>query len=337
MLSRLSANALLKSVVATMAAIVVVLLGVSSWGAWQKLAVAGRTTVVADASAYAFKAMHNLRTDRSTTVRSVNDPETIKPEVADRLKGIREAEVPALAAALQVLADAEFQDKETLFRSLQQAVDKLSKLQAETWEAVTKPQADRRAGLADEYQTEATALIELLDKISARLSAAVKQSDPFIGQMLSARDLGWLARNAGGDASLIVSNGIAAGKVAEDAPQKYAAALGGAKAAWNALEYLTFGTQLPADMATAMENAKKGFFGADYTSARDGHLKTLLAGQVPDINANDWSKLSVERLATLLAVAESALGAAKSHSERNIPLPWAAWSCISACCSARWC
>ena len=100
MLSCLSANALLKSVVAAMATIVVVLLGLSSWDAWQSLAVAGRTTVVAEASAYAFKAMHNLRTDRSTTMRSVNDPETIKPEVADRLKGIREAEMPALASAI---------------------------------------------------------------------------------------------------------------------------------------------------------------------------------------------------------------------------------------------
>jgi methyl-accepting chemotaxis protein len=81
------------------------------------------------------------------------------------------------------------------------------------------------------------------------------------------------------------------------------------------LEYLTVGTELPAGMVTAMENAKKGFFGADYTSARDGHLQTLLGGVKPDIDANDWSKLSVERLATLLAVAESALSAAKAHAE----------------------
>jgi methyl-accepting chemotaxis protein len=315
MLSRLSANALLKSVVAAMAAIVMVLLALSSWAAWRSLAITGRTTVVAEASTYAFKAMHNLRTDRSTTIRSVNDPEAIKPEVADRLKGIREAEMPALASALEVLEDADFQDKDTLLPDLKQAVETLSRLQAETWQAVSKPQADRRSGLADEYKNESTALIELLDKISARLAAAVKQSDPFIGQMLAVRDLGWLARNAGGDASLIVSNGIAAGKVAEDAPQKYATALGGAQAAWSALEYLTFGTDLPVEMTTAMENAKKGFFGADYTSARDGHFKTLLSGQVPDLDANDWSKLSVERLATLLAVAESALSAAKSHAE----------------------
>ena len=122
-LSRLSADALLKSVVAAMATIVVVLLGLSSWDAWQSLATAGRTTVVADASAYAFKAMHNLRTDRSTTMRSVNDAETIKPEVADRLKGIRVAKMPALASAVDVLEDAEFQDKNTLLPRLKHAVE----------------------------------------------------------------------------------------------------------------------------------------------------------------------------------------------------------------------
>ena len=182
--SRLSANALLlKSTVAAMATIVVVLLGLSSWDAWQKLAIAGRTTVVADASGYAFKTMHNLRTDHPTTIRSVNDPETIKPEVAKRLKGIRESEVPALASALKVLEDAEFQDKESFLPSLKQAVDKLAKLHAETWEAVTKPQAERRAGLADEYKADTTALIDLLGKQSERLRGQV---DDFLAKIRSA-------------------------------------------------------------------------------------------------------------------------------------------------------
>jgi methyl-accepting chemotaxis protein len=180
---------------------------------------------------------------------------------------------------------------------------------------VKKPKEQRRAGLADEYQKEATALIELLGKISSALGSDVKNTDPFITQMLSMRDLAWAMRNAGGDASLIVSNGIAAGKVAEDAPQKYAAALGGAKVAWSALEDLAYGIDLPAEIVTAMDEAKKGFFSADYTQARDDLLKTLMAGMVPTVSPNDWSKLSVSKLATLLGVAEAALVAAKEYAE----------------------
>jgi methyl-accepting chemotaxis protein len=315
MLSRLSANALLKSVVAAMAVVVVAMLGLDTWDSWQRLGVASRITIVADASGHAFKAMHNLRTDRSTTARGVNAEGVIETDVEQRLKGLREAEMPALASAIEVLEEADFEDKDTLLPSLKQSVETLSKLQAETWDAIHKPKAERREGLADEFKNHATALIEILDKISARLGASVKTADPFIGQMLSVRDLAWSMRNSGGDASLVVSNGIAAGSVAEDAPQKYAAAVGGVQAAWGVLENLAFGTELPAHLTTAIENAKKGFFAADYTNARDDLLKTLLAGQKPDIKPNDWSKLSVERLATLLAVAESALTAAKDYSE----------------------
>src|SRR4030095_16944413 len=145
-LSRLSANALLKAVVAAMAVVVVVLLGISSWGAWQRLQSAGRIVQVADASSFAFKAMHNLRTDRSTTVRSVKGDDVVAQDVADRLKGIREDEVPALKSAVAALADIDFPDRDTLYPTFTQTVDTIFKLQAESWEAMHKPEAERREG-----------------------------------------------------------------------------------------------------------------------------------------------------------------------------------------------
>ena len=45
-----------------------------------KYATTGRIANIADASANAFKAMHNLRTDRSTSNRTLNANETIDPE-----------------------------------------------------------------------------------------------------------------------------------------------------------------------------------------------------------------------------------------------------------------
>jgi methyl-accepting chemotaxis protein len=275
----------------------------------------GRIVQVADASSFAFKAMHNLRTDRSTTVRSVKGDDVVAQDVADRLKGIRETEVPALKAAVEALANIDFPDRDALYPTFTQTVDTVFKLQAESWDAMHKPKAERREGLADDYQTQATALIDILDKISMRLNAAVKHADPFIDQMLSLRDLAWNVRTSGGDASLILSNGIAAGSVAEDAPLKYAAAVGGAQAGWKGLEYLAFGATLPDSVTTAIEKAKSGFFAADYVERRDNLLKTLIAGEKPDVSPNDWSKLSVERLATLLGVAEAALGAAKDYAE----------------------
>jgi len=234
MFGRLSSNALFKSVIAIMAATVVLVLAANAWESWQRLATARRIADVADASGFAFKAMHNLRTDRATTVRGLNDPEPADAEVTKRLDGIRADEMPALKAAQARLATISFADDATLLPALEQSFKTWTALQAESRDALTKPKTARRDQLGKEYMAEASALLELLDKVSARLTAAVKLNDPLIDQLLAIKQLAWLVRNAGGDASLLVSNGIAAGKIAPDGPRKYAAAVGGSETAWAA-------------------------------------------------------------------------------------------------------
>ena len=81
MLNRLSANVLLKSTIATMAVAVVVMLAMNAWDCWRRLSDASRIAVVADASGFAFKVLHNLRTDRATTFRELNSDQTISPAI----------------------------------------------------------------------------------------------------------------------------------------------------------------------------------------------------------------------------------------------------------------
>jgi len=72
MLNRLTISALLKSVIAVMAACVVAFLITTAWDAWGRLQSAGRISVIAEVSENAFKAMHNLRTDRANTTQTLN-------------------------------------------------------------------------------------------------------------------------------------------------------------------------------------------------------------------------------------------------------------------------
>jgi hypothetical protein len=67
MLNRLSVSALLQTVILATSFCVVVGFSLSAWDSWGRLQVASRIAVIADTSANMFKAMHNLRTDRSTT------------------------------------------------------------------------------------------------------------------------------------------------------------------------------------------------------------------------------------------------------------------------------
>ena len=315
MLNRLSANALLKSVIVVMAAVIVVMLAGNAWDSWQRLIAVSRILGVADASGFAFKAMHNLRTDRSATNRALNAPEPIDAELLNYLRPIREAEMPALRSTADRLETIAFAGRETLLPELQRAIKTLAALQSESLEALAKPKAARRETLAKDYMAEETKLVETLEKLSAQLFAAVKREDPVVDQMMTMKQAAWLVRSAGGEASLTISNGIAAGRLPPEARQKYAAAVGGTELGWAALEDMAFGTQLPAKLVEAMTAAKKAFFATDYVALRDRLLAALLAGEKPELTSNQWTPLTVGRLASMLVVAESALDAAKTHAE----------------------
>src|SRR5437868_4021180 len=100
------------------------------------------------------------------------------------LKPLRDGEMPALKAVAELVPTLDFADKQTLVPEIQRAAQSLTALQAESWDALSKPKAARRPELVKEHFTEETGLLGTLEKLSARLFAAVKHSDPFVDQML---------------------------------------------------------------------------------------------------------------------------------------------------------
>src|SRR5258708_16051690 len=104
----------------------------------------------------------------------------------------------------------------------------MTTLQKEFWEAMAKPKASRRPELAKEYMAASNAMLETLEKLSGTLAAAVNHQDATIDQLLAIKQIAWLLRNTAGEASLIVSTGLSAEKVAPEtrlAYTKYTAAL----------------------------------------------------------------------------------------------------------------
>ena len=315
MFNRLSANTLLKSVVAVLAAIVVVMLAFGAWQSSQKVASARGIVMVADAATSAFRAMHNLRTDRSTTTRAINAESSVDEANLAIINRTRGVEMPALQNALQLLPDIAFGEKETLLPALTTLNDTITKLQAESLEAIKKPKAERRAGMADEYLKTATDLIATLDKISQMLTASVKHEDALIDQMLAMRQLAWMVRQAGGDASLMVTNAMTAKAVAPEVMEKYKTSAIRAVAAWDALEAEAFHTEIPQALTDAMANAKQSYFAEEYVAKRDGLINAVAAGQASEMTPAQWSDFTVSRLSAVLKVAEAALDGAKSHAE----------------------
>jgi methyl-accepting chemotaxis protein len=317
MLNRLTVSALLKAVILTTAFCVVVGFSLNAWDSWGRLQVTNRIAVIADASANLFKAMHNLRTDQSTTIRLLNSDAPMDNDIEKYLRNLRDTEMPAMGAALGQLASVEFAQQQTLVPELDRLFKTLTGLQKEFWDEVGKPKASRRPTVPKEYYDTTAALLVTLDKLSAALAAAVNHQDATIDQLLAIKQIAWLLRNTAGEASLIISKGLAAGRVAPETRLAYTKFLGGTEIAWNALELTASGMQLPAALSSAIAAAKIAYFEPDYLALRDRLLTTLIAGEKAELTANQWSPVTVGRLSNAVKVAEAALDAAKDHTSNQ--------------------
>ena len=314
MLNRLTVSALLKAVITVTSICVVIALSLTAYESWDRLKTANRTSAVANASADLFKAMHNLRTDRSSTTRLLNATAPMDGEIEKYLRSLRDAQMPAMARALELLPTMDFPQSGTLVPELARLYKLLSEEQKEFWEEVAKSKEQRRTGLPKEYMDTTQGLLDTLDKLSNALAATVNHQDAEIDQLLSIKQNAWLLRNTAGEASVIVANGLAAGKITPEARYAYTQYVGGASAMWKALDLSTSGMQLPQALASAMTAAKTAYFEPQYLALRDRLADALVKGEKAEMTANQWSPLTVGRMASAVAVAEAALDAARIHT-----------------------
>jgi methyl-accepting chemotaxis protein len=323
MLNRLSVNFILKSVISVLVAIIMLALASGAWNSWKRVASTSQIAAVAEASIQMFTALHNLRVDRATSFRDLSADKQ-HTEVAPQLRAARGAEMPALKAALVALAKVDFPEQKSVISDLDQRVKKLSALHEESAAALVQPKAARRPTLAKEFFDEVSGLLETLDKRSALLTRLVKLDDAYVDQLLGIKQLAWIARNAGGDASLMISNALGGFALPADPQVRYATHVSRIDTAWAALEDLSSGLPPNARYTAAVDKAKNEYFSTAAAQQRDGLLKALVSGQKPDLSPTQWAGITVPKLGTLLGVADVALDIAKEHAaeQRSAAIWW---------------
>jgi hypothetical protein len=125
MLDRLSVNSILRSVIAALGAVVVIMLAAGAWSSWGRLQVDNRIAGVAAASAHVFTALHNLRSDRARSYRMLMGDEVVTAR-DPRLWESRDAEMPALKGALATLETLDFPERQAVTAELAQRIKKLA-------------------------------------------------------------------------------------------------------------------------------------------------------------------------------------------------------------------
>ena len=313
MLDRVSVSSILKSVIAALSAVVVIMLAAGAWSSWNRLQVDSRIAGVAATSAYVFTALHNLRSDRARSYRMLLNDEQVATR-DPRLWEARDAEIPALKGALATLETLSFPERQTLAADLAQRIKKLTGLHEESVAAMRQSKSARRAGLAPEIRDEISGLITMLENLSARLDRLIKLQDAFIDQLLQIKQLAWVTRDTGGDANVMVSNTLAKQPLPAEPMLVFTANMAKHQSAWAMLEQMAAGLTLPASLTSAIAKAKQEFFAPDFVALRTNTLKKLIAGEPPGLTIEQWTSISTPKLASLLAVADAALDVAKEHA-----------------------
>lgn len=314
MLNRLTVSTLLKAVILSTALVVVIGFSINAWSSWGRLQQANRIVAVSAASAEVFKAMANIRADRSTSNRQLTSDVAMDKDIEKYIRDIREALMPALAHAIEILPSIDMPQREAMVTDLNRFNKALLAAQTEFWTEVAKPKASRRAALAKEYTDSEDGLMSVLEKLSPLLAASVNHQDPTIDQLLMIKQMAWLLRLNAGESSLIVGNALGSGKIAPEVQLAYTKWVGGTETAWHAIELAATGMQLPSALSAATAETKATYFDPQYAATRDGVITAIAKGEKASMTANQWSPYSVSRMMTAVKLADAALQAAKDHS-----------------------
>jgi methyl-accepting chemotaxis protein len=266
-----------------------------------------------------FTGLNSVRVDRSATQRSqLAERTTMDPMI----KRSRDIEMPALNALVPALAALDFPERDQAVADLGTKIKRLVELQEKTAAAIAQPKSARPAGLGDEFFKEASALMDSLDAWGTKLVKLISLQDPYVDQLMEVKQLAWVMRNAAGDMSLFVSNGLGGIAPPPDAMQSYNANSAKLDTAWATLNDIVSRLPSTPGLTAAMDKVKNDFYGSDYPALRTKALMQLIAGEPTGMTVDQWSPKSVEKLDMLLNVANAALDAAKDQAAAQAATAW---------------
>jgi methyl-accepting chemotaxis protein len=314
MLKTMSVNALLKSLIAVLSILVTVLVANGAWDTWRHLVVTERVASVADISAQLFGAMNNLRFDRSRTGVALSAEAAADDAYLKSIEKFRTDELAALKNATDLLRASALASGESAVAALDKQTANLRKLHDEARAAAAQPKTARRPDLAKELSAQIGELLETIDRAGHEMVAEVKNADAFVDQLLILKDMAWTVRDVGGNASALITaaNG---NKVDAATMRKYYEYIGGARSSWSGVEAAVIGDAVPADLRKAVADAKAGYFGTEYTSARDRVMDALSKGEKPEMDTKAWGDFNMKSQDLLVVIAVKALDAANNHAD----------------------
>ncbi|MDC7988177.1 HAMP domain-containing protein, partial [Rhodoplanes sp. TEM] len=302
-----------------MATVIVLVLANSAVDAWRIHATASRLADVSEVSRDLFRAMANIRLNRSRAVRALNvEGQSTTNELA-QIEQSRSVGMESLRSALRRLPTIAFPGREEAVRDLSRLADTLATLDQEAAADIRKPKRDRRPTLGRELQATTDALLDRIPRINESLDLIARGQDAVIDQLMMVKDAGWMIRSDFGDISATISNALAFKRHLEaPARQKLADSIARAAAGWDILDRIRFGLAPQSPATRAIETAKRSCFDPSFVAKRDRIAAMIGGGEPITVGASEWRSDSVPRLDLVAAIPETALDVARDHAQAQV-------------------
>jgi methyl-accepting chemotaxis protein len=245
-----------------------------------------------------FQTMQALRNERSGLNRALMGTEPDDSAVREEVDKTVDAAKSVLTAALEAIAEADLPQSERLLGDLQTDAAEAERLRQTALAEFRKPGADRNDDVRKTYYDYVGSFVARLKVAAASLSGETKLIDPVIDQLLAARELSWIVRDHDSQLRRQIEDGLIAGTLSIQGLQKATESYGRMTAAWESLTDLVRATRTPTELSTVVGQAKQAYFDG-FAPKRDEILKSLVAGEAPQMTSKEWRALAKDPSDTL--------------------------------------
>jgi hypothetical protein len=245
-------GSLLTAAFVALAAVLVIVLGLQVITAIRETASAGRLVTLAEADRTVFGSMQVLRVSRGdaqTALLNLDDPKA-------KLAEIRANGAAQFKAAVAVLPRIGGAGLDRLTTELQQRWVTANQRWDELEAYAAKPKAERDIKATDDWYKAMGSVIDSLNEASQGVAGEARVADPFIGELVGARQTAWAIRDPAGSECSAVRGFVAGGKklapAVRSAVDRYR---GNGEAGWDSLKALMVRPGVPGSLRTALADA----------------------------------------------------------------------------------
>jgi methyl-accepting chemotaxis protein len=280
--------------------------------AWTEVGEWARVEQLAAANRQLFVALQNVRQERGPTRVALEAKGAPDPRLIEQFEALRAKATPAIAAILvtcERITCADGSDVSTI----RLGTEKVVALRREVDPALRQSLAERRPGIAKEWNDAATALVDALERVSLALTDQIRMVDPEIAELVGIKEAAWITRDAVGLERTFIQGLMGARTITVDAKVRMAHLRGQADAGWRMVRVLSARRGVPASVIAAIKATQDELFGS-YIQKREAIEKAVAEGREPPLSEADLVSASNAALNVVVGVCNAALDSIIAHA-----------------------